>query len=452
MVSRRGILDLQELSSLVQSGAIDTVIVGFSDCYGRLLGKRFAADHFINHVAHQGTHGCNYLLTVDMEMEPVAGYEFANWDSGYGDFHITPDLDTLCVVSWLERTALVICDVDSKVAPRSLLRSQIQATAKLGLCAQAASELEYYLFENSYRDAQDRHFHNLTSAGWYLEDYHLLQATRKEDFHGAFRRHLTQSGIPVESTKGEWGLGQHEINVVYSDIASMADRHVLLKQCAREIADQQNVSVTFMAKVKHDQAGSSCHIHISLWKNTENIFAGKHRLGSLQCSDFFRWFLAGWIKHTPDWMPFYAPNINSYKRYQLGSWAPTSLAWSLDNRTAGFRVVGHESSLRIECRIPGADCNPYLAYTAALASGLDGIRQQLEPPEPFQGNAYTSQGESTIPLTFEDAIHRFSSSDLVRNVLGDAIQQHYTHFFQTELKLSQKHVTDWERTRYFERI
>ena len=254
----------------------------------------------------------------------------------------------------------------------------------------AGSELEYFLFENSYRQAAESGYTGLKPAGWYIEDYHAFQGTRNESFHGAARRHLRDSGVPVENSKGEWGLGQHELNVRYTEVLTMADRHTVYKQCLKEVAEQQGVSVTFMAKYRPDQAGSSCHIHLSLWKDGQSAFPGD-RQGGIRCSDTFRWFLGGWIAHMPELMVFYAPTINAYKRYVFQSWAPTKLAWCHDNRTAGFRVVGSGNSLRIECRLAGADCNPYLAYAATLASGLDGIRNQIEPPPLFEGDVYTAE-------------------------------------------------------------
>ena len=308
----------------------------FPDLYGRLMGKRFDAEHFLARIAESGTHACNYLLTVDMEMEPVAGYEFTNWQKGYGDFHLVPDFRTLRQASWLDRTAVVLCDLQSEhdhaliePAPRTMLLKQIEAASKLGYDAMAASELEYYFFRNSYRNAAAAEYRNLEPAGWYLEDYHALQGTREEDYNGLLRRHLKQSGIAVESTKGEWGKGQHEVNVEYTDVLSMADNHTILKQCAKEVADQLGVSVTFMAKLSDKQAGSSCHVHLSLWKDGRNAFAGRQRLGAgeagggIEGSGIFLKFLAGWLAHAPEVMVFYAPNVNSYKRYQSGSSVPT---------------------------------------------------------------------------------------------------------------------------------
>ncbi len=459
MASLRGMLTLGELQQQVASGAIDTVVVAFTDLYGRFLGKRFDAEFFWEAVADHGTHGCDYLLTVDMEMEPVPGYSYANWELGYGDFHLVPDLATLRIASWLDRSALVICDVQDEqshepvpYAPRSLLQRQIARASAAGFTVQAASELEYFLFTDSYKAAAAQGYRTLDPAGWYIEDYHILQGTREEAFNGAVRRHLKASGIPVENSKGEWGLGQHELNVRYADVLTMADRHAIYKQCLKEVAESLGMSVTFMAKVAADQAGSSSHIHLSLWQGEQNAFAGTEKLGPVECSETFRWFLGGWLHHLPELMVFSAPTINSYKRYQSGSWAPTRIAWSHDNRTAGFRVVGHGRSLRIESRVPGADCNPYLVYAAALASGLDGIANRIEPPDVFSGDIYAAQHLPRVPKTLRDATELFAHSEFAKQTLGAAVVEHYTHFFQTEQAAFDNAVTDWERKRYFERI
>jgi len=464
-----GTLTLDQLRSCVDRDEIETVIVAFTDHYGRLMGKRYAADMFVDDTAAHGTHGCNYLLTTDMEMEPVPGYGFASWEQGYGDFHLVPDLNTLIVASWLEKTALVLCDVAPpanpgegqpershsepvSIAPRSILRHQIDAARDLGFAAFGASELEYYVFRDSYRAAAEGDYRGLQPAGWYLEDYNILQGTRTETYTAAVRRHLKRSGIPVESSKGEWGLGQHELNVRYAEALQMADRHVVFKQCLKEVAEQIGLSVTFMAKFAQDRAGSSCHIHLSLWRDGRNAFAGNTNVGPVKCSDVFRWFLGGWIARTPDVMVFYAPTVNSYKRFVDASWAPTRLAWSYDNRTAGFRVVGDDQSLRIECRIPGADCNPYLAFAASLASGLDGVRNRVEPPDCFTGDVYAARHLPRVAYTLRDATDAFAASEFTRRTFGDEVVEHYTHFFRTEESSFRTAVTDWERRRYFERI
>lgn len=459
MAPAQGMMTLDQLTKLVRGHDIDTVLVVFTDLYGRFMGKRFDADFFLADIAKAGTHGCDYLLTVDMEMEPVPGYRYANWERGYGDFHLVPDISTLRLASWLDRTVMVIADVEDEAthdlvpfAPRTLLHRAVDAAQEQGYTAQAASELEYYLFRDSYRDAAQKGYHDLEAFGWYIEDYHALQGSREEVFNGAVRRHLKRSGIPVENSKGEWGLGQHELNVRHAEVMTMADRHAVYKQCLKEVADQMGLSVTFMAKVNAEQAGSSCHIHLSLWDGTRNVFAGDTPLGPVQSSDIFRWFLGGWLHHLPDMMVFYAPTVNSYKRYQAGSWAPTRIAWSYDNRTAGFRVVGRDQSLRIESRVPGADCNPYLAYAAALFSGLDGIANRIEPPPVFEGDVYGAQELPHVPATLREATDRFAQSEFTRRVLGDEVVEHYTRFFRVEQAAYDRAVTDWERRRYFERI
>ena len=451
MTKPRGLMSVEQLRGMVAAGTIETVVAGFTDHYGRLMGKRFDAEMFVDEVAKSGGHACNYLLTVDMEMEPVPGYKFANWELGYGDFHLVPDLGTLRLASWLEKSAFVICDVKSEkthdyvpVAPRSILRQQVDAARKQGYTGFAATELEHFLFRTPYREAALQDYRNLEPAGWYLEDYHILQGTRTESFHAAARRHLKLSGVPVETSKGEWGRGQHEVNIRYADALDMADRHVLFKQCLKEVAEAAGMSVTFMAKFAADGAGSSCHIHFSLWRDGKNVFEG--------ASDQFRWFLGGWIAHVPDVMVFYAPTVNSYKRYVDASWAPTRLAWSNDNRTAGFRVVGQGASTRIECRIPGADCNPYLALAASLASGLDGIANRIEPPECFVGDIYAAKSLPRVPYTLAQAAEKFIASPFAKRAFGEDVVEHYGHFYTTEVAAYDKAVTDWERKRYFERI
>lgn len=459
MLKPTGLLTLEELRVCASQGAIDTVLVQFTDHYGRFVGKRFDAEFFLDHAARHGADACNYLLTVDMEMNPVPGYTLANWQLGYGDFHLRPDFATLRLAAWLERSALVICDVLDPTggrlvapAPRSVLRRQVERLAALGYTAMAGSELEYYLFQTGYREAAERDYRDLHPAGWYLEDYHMLQGARTEPFHAQVRRSLKASGVPVENSKGEWGRGQHELNIRYAEALDMADRHALYKQCLKESADRMGMAVTFMAKPDAAQAGSSCHVHLSLWRGDDPLFPGEQAVGPVRASELFRHFLAGWIAHAPELMVCYAPTVNSYKRYQSGSWAPTRLAWSHDNRTAGFRVVGHGAGLRIECRIPGADCNPYLAYAAALASGLDGIERKLEPPPAFAGDIYAAAELPRVPASLREATELFEGSEFARRALGAEVVEHYAHFFHAEQQAFDAAVTDWERRRYFERI
>ncbi len=455
----KGMITLNDLKEKLIIAEIETVIVAFTDHYGRLVGKRFDGDFFIESINDSGTHACDYLLTTDMEMEPVKGFEFANWELGYGDFHLVPDMNTLRIADWLEKTAIVLCDLQKntsheriQVAPRSILKSQIENLKQFGYQCFAASELEYYLFEKSYKEANLSHYQDLKSLGWYLEDYHILQGSRTEFFNGAARKHLKNSGVPVENSKGEWGLGQHELNVKYTEILEMSDRHVIYKQCLKELADKIGISVTFMAKYHEDQAGSSCHLHISLMKNGKNVFVGENEVNGIKCSDIFLYFLGGWIKFAPEVMPFYAPTVNSYKRYVDGSWAPTKLAWSYDNRTAGFRVVGSGESLRIECRIPGADCNPYLAFAASLASGMEGVKNKIQPPDIFTGDIYAAQELPNVPRSLTEATHNLKNSDFAKNAFGIEVVTHYVHHFEMEQKAYNRSVTDWERKRYFEQI
>ena len=462
MSNNRGTLNVDGLRAAVADGLVDTVILAFPDLYGRLMGKRLDASFFLSDVAG-GTHACDYLFTVDMEMEPVSGYKFSNWNLGYGDVHLAPDLGTMRRLSWLDRTALVICDAELEpshepveVAPRSILRRQVERLRAAGFEAMAGSELEYYQYRTSYMEAAQSGYRGLRETGWYLEDYNLLQGARSEDLNGAYRRHLAASGVPVESTKGEFGRGQHELNIRYAPVLEMADRHVILKQAVKEVSEQLGASATFMAKPDAEQAGSSSHLHVSLWQVTDglmsNAFSGDGRLAGIGCSDVFRWFLGGWMRYVPELMVCYAPTVNSYKRFQAGSWAPTATAWSPDNRTAGFRVVGSGESLRIECRIPGADVNPYLAYSAVIASGLAGIEGRIEPPPAYIGDVYAASDVGTLPGSLEEAVASFAESELARSAFGSDVVEHYAHFFSTEAAAYRRAVTDWERVRYFERI
>ena len=445
----------EQLAQAVELGEIDTVVVAFTDHFGRLMGKRFDAGFFLEESVHNGTHGCDYLLTVDMEMEPVEGFAYANWELGYGDFHLVPDLETLRPAAWAERTAIVLCDVHGgddhrlvPVAPRTILRAQLDRARAAGMTVNAASELEFFLFEEAYREVHESGFGELTPSGWYNEDYHLLQGARVEPFVGAARRALRESGIPVENSKGEAARGQHELNIRYAEALSMADRHVVMKQAMKELADAQGRSITFMAKPVEDESGNSCHLHLSV-TDSEGVNVFEHD-GEL--SETFRWFLGGWMRHVADLMVFYAPTVNSYKRYVEASWAPTRIAWSLDNRTAGFRVVGSGAGRRIECRLPGGDVNPYLAYAAAVASGLDGIAEQIEPPAMFDGDVYSATDAERVPASLAEAVDRFESSAFARAAFGDEVVDHSVHFFRSEISAFERSVTDWERRRYFERI
>jgi glutamine synthetase len=455
----RGILTEKELGSLVESGEIETVLAVFPDMYGRLMGKRVNGSFFVEQVAGGGFHACDYLLACDMEMDVIPGYKYTSWETGYGDFHCVPDLSTLRRATWLPKTALVLCDLldhhekPVEVSPRRMLQRQLERAREAGFSVMGGTEIEVYVFDDSFAEARAKNYHDLKPMGAYNEDYHIFQGTKEEDLVGAIRRHLDQSGVPVETSKGEAGLGQQEINLRFSEVLTQADRNILYKHAAKEIAWAQGKSVTFMAKWDEKHTGSSAHVHVSLW-NTDsgkNAFPGDRPTGPVEASDTFRWFLGGWIQHARALTACYAPYVSSYKRYQSRSWAPTAIAWSYDNRTAGFRVVGKGPSLRVECRIPGADANPYIVYAAALAAGLDGIRNRIEPPEIFQGDLYAAQELPRVPGTLREAIDEFERSSLPREAFGEDVAEHYLHFLRTEQRKFDEVVTCWERARYFER-
>lgn len=456
----RGMLDVETLKQMVKDEELETILTVFPDIYGRLMGKRITGDFFVNDVLGDGVHACDYLLACDMEMDPVPGYSFTSWASGYGDFRLVPDLTTLRLASWLDKTAIVLCDLLNEeedapvsVAPRSILKRQIEIAKSLGYNAKGASELELYVFADSYKKAKRKGYQNLEPIGDYIEDYHILQGTKEEFVIGAIRKHLERSGIPVEFSKGEWGPGQQEINLRYTDFLEMCDRHILYKHLAKEVAWQNDVSVTFMAKWDERYAGSSMHLHASLWDDDDKpLFPGDQPLGKhIHSSSLFRWFLGGWMAHIREIFPFYAPYPSSYKRYVAGSFAPTGIAWSYDNRTAGFRVLGHGAGLRIECRAPGADANPYLAFAATLAAGLDGIKNQIDPGDMFEGDVYEAQELPHVPASLNEAIQELDKSQWARDVFGKDVVDHYLHFFKTEQRKFDEVVTSWERARYFER-
>jgi glutamine synthetase len=453
-------MTLAELDDAVRSGQVDTVVAAIPDMYGRLVGKRITGHYFLEQVAEGGMHVCDYLLACDMEMDPVPGYQITSWETGYGDFHAVPDLSTLRRAAWLDKTAIVLCDLQSdkdhapvEVAPRRMLQRQLEAAASLGFSVKGGSEIECYVFDESYDSARNKRYYDLRTGGSYVEDYHLFQGTKEEALVGAIRRGLEESGIPVEFSKGEWGPGQQEINLRFSEALNQCDRNALYKHAAKEIAWGQGKAVTFMAKWDEKLAGSSMHVHLSLWDEAEGSgFHGSVPFGPVKSSDQFRWFLGGWMKHARELSAFFAPNVASYKRYQAGSFAPTAIAWSYDNRTAGFRVVGKGPSLRAECRIPGADANPYLVYAASVAAGLDGIQNRIEPPEIFQGDIYQARDLPQVPGNLRDAMSELERSEFAREAFGDEVVEHYLHFFRTEQRKFDEVVTDWERARFFERI
>jgi glutamine synthetase len=454
-MAEQGRLTPAELVREVEAGRVETVVTVIPDLYGRLVGKRIHAPFFLEAVAGHGMHVCDYLLACDMEMDPTPGYAFTSWETGYGDLRAVPDLGTLRVAAWLDRSAVVVCDcVDDErgelvpVAPRSVLRVQLDRLRAAGFSARMGSELELYLFRDGFGEARAKHYQDLRTAGDYIEDYHVLSGTFAEPVIGAIRRLVHASAIPVEFSKGEWGPGQHEINLRYAEALEMADRHVLYKTAAKEIAAAHGHSVTFMAKWNAALAGSSLHVHMSLWNDRDQpAFAPS---GDPQ--PLFRHFLGGLLAHARELAWLWAPTVNSYKRYREGTFAPTRITWSVDNRTVGFRVVGHGPSLRVECRIPGADANPYLAYAGLLAAGLDGIERKLDPGPPFAGDAYRGADLPRVPQTLAAAIDELERSPFARAAFGDAVVAHWLHFARTELAAAETAVTDWERARYFERI
>jgi len=461
----RGALDLAALEREVAAGCIETVITAFPDLYGRLIGKRINARFFLDEIIGSGMHVCDYLLACDMEMDPSPGYAYTSWEKGYGDLNAVPDLSSMRVAAWLDRSAIVLCDAVEEdgsgpvvVAPRSILQSQLDRAAAKGLHPKMGSELEFFLFDDDYREVRAKGYQNLRTSGDYIEDYHILSSTFAEPIIGEIRRRVEASAIPVEFSKGEWGPGQHEINLRYAPALEMADRHVIYKQAAKEIAAAAGASLTFMAKWHEKHAGNSLHIHVSLWDGDDRpVFGEGAALTPLagtpvQASREFRHFLGGLLAHTKELALLFAPTINSYKRYRPGTFAPTGIAWSYDNRTAGYRIVGHGPSLRIESRIPGADGNPYLAYAGILAAGLDGIERQLDPGPAFTGDVYVAEDLPHIPRSMPEAISEFESSDFAREAFGTLVVEHLVHFARTELAAVETRVSDAERERYFERI
>ena len=447
---------LDALKADVAKGVIDTVLVAFPDMQGRLIGKRFQAEFFLAG-AMEETHGCDYLLADDIDMEPVPGYEAANWGRGYGDFVMKPDLNTLMKATWLEGTAIVLADVVDHHhhepvphSPRGILKKQLARLEKMGLSANFASELEFYLFDEGYRSAWDKGYKNLTTAGYYIEDYNIFQTTKEEGVMRAVRKQLQASGIPVENSKGEWGPGQEEINVKYAEALTMADRHVVMKNAIKEIAHLQGKAVTFMSKWDFGLAGSSSHIHMSLAQKGKNVFFDPK--GDLGMSTMMKHYVAGLLTYAHDITYFLAPYINSYKRFQAGTFAPTKAIWSADNRTAGFRLCGEGTKgVRIECRIGGADLNPYLAFAALLAAGLKGIEDKLELEPAFTGDAYTGKKLREVPKTLRHAIDSLRKSKMLKEAFGEQVVSHYLHTAEWEQSEYDRRVTDWELKRGFER-
>lgn len=442
-------LTLDELRADVETGAIDTVVVAFTDMQGRLMGKRVHGEHFFAEgLDEHGVEACDYLLALDMEMDPVPGYDIANWEEGYGDFVVKPDLGTLRRIPWLEGTALVLGDVawhDGRPvdpSPRQVLKRQVERARELGYEPMFGSELEFYLFKETYAEAHEKGYEGLTPSVPYILDYHILATTYDEPFIRQVRNGMHAAGIPVEYSKGEAWPGQHEINFRYADAVTAADRHTIYKNGAKELAHLNGLSLTFMAKPHQDWIGNSCHVHSSFWRDGEPAFAGE--------SDVFKQYLAGQIACLAELAVFVAPSVNSYKRFAAGSWAPTTLAWGHDNRTCGFRIVGRGAGLRTETRIPGADANPYLCFAALLAAGLHGIENGLELPPPVEGNAYESDA-ARFPGSLRDAVAALEGGTVARPALGDDVVDHYLTYARTEQRLFDAVVSGYERARMFER-
>jgi glutamine synthetase len=452
-----GNLTFDQLKKDIAADLIDTVLVCISDMQGRLIGKRFLASFFAES-AYDETHGCNYLLANDIDMEPVPGYKAASWNKGYGDFVMKTDMTTLRRIPWLEKTALVLADVqdhhhhDLPHSPRGILRKQIARLKERGYLAYFASELEFYLFEESYDSARSKKWSELQTASPYIGDYVIGITTKEEPYMRAIRNGLSGAGIPVENSKGEWGPGQEEINVRYAEALDMADNHVIMKNGCKEIAAQQGKAITFMAKYNYGLAGNSSHIHNSLWSADGKTPLFLDKSDARGMSALMKNWVAGQMKYARDYTYFLAPYINSYKRFQVGTFAPTKLIWSDDNRTAGFRLCGAGTkAIRMECRIGGADLNPYLAFAALIASGLAGIDEKLELEKPFEGDAYFGAKLPEIPKTLRAAMEHLEKSKMLKTALGGDVVEHYLHTARWEQFEYDRRVTDWELHRGFER-
>ena len=449
------ILSFETLKDQVASGAVDTVLVCAVDMQGRLMGKRFHAVNFVES-AWKETHCCNYLLATDIEMATPDGYASTSWRAGYGDYVMKPDLTTLRPVPWLEGTVMVMCDLqdhhtheDVPHSPRAILKRQIKRLEALGYDAMMATEIEFFLFEKSFDEIRKSGFRDMQPISGYNEDYHIFQTTKEEHVMRPIRNHLFAAGIPVENSKGEAETGQEELNIRYGAALATADNHTIAKNAVKEIAWQNGHAATFMPKWHHDKVGSSSHVHQSLWKNGVPAFHDEN--DPLGMSELMKSYMAGLIKYASDYTYFLAPYINSYKRFQKGSFAPTRTVWSVDNRTAGFRLCGDGTkAVRVECRIGGSDMNPYLAMAAMLAAGIRGIEDNLTLEPPFKGDAY--EGDvGHIPGTLRDAAETLRNSAMLREAMGDWVIDHYTRAAEVEIEDFDRVVTDYEVARGFER-
>ncbi|MEM7068998.1 MAG: glutamine synthetase family protein [Pseudomonadota bacterium] len=452
-----GTLTFDALKAHVNEGTIDTVLVCLVDMQGRLMGKRFQAQNFIEH-SYAETHCCNYLLATDLEMATPDGYASTSWQSGYGDYVMQPDLSTIRLMPWLEGTAMVLCDIldhhtHEPVAhsPRAILKRQIARLEALGYTAKTATELEFFLFEKSFDEIRKSGFSPLEPISGYNEDYHILQTTKEEHVMRPLRNHLAAAGIPIENSKGEAETGQEELNIRYDLALNCADFHTIAKHATKEIAWQQGHSATFLPKWHHDKVGSSSHVHQSLWtKNGEPAFYDAN--GEYSMSEIMRQYVAGLIKYAPDYTYFLAPYINSYKRFAKGTFAPTKTVWSVDNRTAGFRLCGDGTKgIRMECRIGGSDINPYLALAAQLAAGIKGLEDKLELPAPTTGDVYDARRAKEIPSSLRAATETLRKSTFLKEAFGEDVVAHYTRAAEWEQEEFDRVVTDWEVARGFER-
>lgn len=448
-------MTLDELKKLVESRDIDTVLVCLVDMQGRLMGKRFHAGHFVNG-AYDETHCCNYLLATDLEMDTPEGYAATSWEKGYGDYIMKPDLASLRPVPWLDGTVMVMCDIlDHHThapvphSPRAVLQAQVARLTALGLTPMMATELEFFLFEHSFDHIRASGYRDLAPISGYNEDYNILQTTREEHVMRPVRNHLWDAGIPIENSKGEAETGQEELNIKYAPALDTAEFHTIAKHAIKEIAHMQGHAASFLPKWQADKVGSSSHVHQSLWKDGQNAFHDP--ADALGMSNLMKNYMAGLLKYAPDTTYFLAPYINSYKRFAKGTFAPTRIIWSVDNRTAGFRLCGEGSkSVRVECRIGGSDLNPYLALAAQLAAGIAGIEQVLPLQPPATGDVY--QGDTgMIPANLREARDTLHGSAMLRAAMGDDVVDHYTRAAEVEIEAFDRAVTDWEIARGFER-
>ncbi len=449
---------LAELKQMVRDGRIDTLVVALTDMQGRLMGKRVQGQAFLNGAIDHGAHFCTYLLGTDMEMNTPDGYALMNWESGYGDWIADPLWDTMRVVPWLEKTAIVLSDTvdhhgqEIPVSPRTILKKVVAKAAAMGFSVMAGSEFEYYLLTDTYEQAYEKGFVGLERFGKYNEDYHLLQATKGEPIHGRLRNLMTEAGIPVEFSKGEAAPGQHEVNIHYTDVLTMSDQSVLFKHGAKEIAWLNGFGLTFMSKPDHTWTGSSGHLHMSLWSpdGRTPLFA-KEGAEPYGMTETMRHYLGGMMAYARELSVFAAQNVNSYKRYAVASWAPVNVVWGRDNRTTGFRVVGDGPGLHIENRFPGGDMNSYLTYAAVVGAGLLGIERGIEPPAEYKGNGYVATGCDRMPRALHEAIRELEDSQAAVDIFGADVVAHYLNAARVEQETYDAIVHPWDRERYLER-